>query len=124
MRVAHDQSATDCSNVDPPGHPTTRQTAKVTNVPHVIQQLNDKTLCATISGVFGHADHVAMQDAARVLIAAVQALEHAAAEDLFHEPRVEVRQPQELSLLCKCAVGDEGMDMGMEVGGVRAERLD
>ena len=47
-----------------------------------------------------------------------------APEDLFHEPRVEVRQLQELSTLRKCAVGDERMHVGVEVGGVGAERLD
>jgi hypothetical protein len=54
----------------------------------------------------------------------VQAPEHAAAEDLFHEPRVEVRERQELCLLCICAVGEVGVHVGVEVGGVRAERLD
>ncbi len=29
-----------------------------------------------------------------------------------------------VSLLCECAVGDEGMHVGVEVGGVGAERLD
>jgi hypothetical protein len=59
---------------------------------------------------------------ARKTLGAVQALEHAAAEDLLDEPRVEVRQLQELSLLIECAVGDEGVHVGMEVGGVGAER--
>ncbi len=54
----------------------------------------------------------------------LQALEHAASEDLLDESRVEVRELQELSLLCKCAVGDERMHVRVEVGGVRAERLD
>ena len=61
---------------------------------------------------------------AREALGAVQALEHAAAEDLVDEPRVEARQLQELSLLCKCAVGDEYMHVRVEVGGVGAEGLD
>ena len=40
----------------------------------------------------------------------------AAAEDLFHESRVEVRELQELSLLCKCAVGEEYLGMLREAG--------
>jgi hypothetical protein len=38
-------------------------------------------------------------------LGAVQALEQAAAENLFHESRVEVGELQELSLLCKFAIG-------------------
>ena len=53
----------------------------------------------------------------------MQALVHAAAEDLLDEPRVEVRQLQELALLIECTVGDEGMHVGVEVGRVGAERL-
>jgi len=65
-----------------------------------------------------------VEELLREPLGAVQALEHAAAEDLFHESCVELRELQELPLLCKCAVGEEYMHVGMEVGGVGAERLD
>jgi hypothetical protein len=51
-------------------------------------------------------------------LGAVLALEHAAAEDLLDEPRVEVGELQELSLPCQCSVGEEGMHVGAEIGGV------
>ena len=54
---------------------------------------------------------------------AVRAQEHTAAEDLLDEPRVEVRELQELAILIECAVGDEGIHVGVEVGHVGAERL-
>jgi hypothetical protein len=54
----------------------------------------------------------------------VQAPEHAAAEDLLDEPRVEVGELPELPLSFECAVRDERMHVGVDVGGVRAERPD
>lgn len=40
-------------------------------MPHFIQQLNDRTLCATISGVMTKEDFAAVQEASRGLIAKV-----------------------------------------------------
>ena len=59
-------------------------------------------------------------------LGAVQVLEHVAAEDLLDESRIEARDLEERSILfkLKCAVGEEYMHVGVEVGGVRAERLD
>ena len=53
----------------------------------------------------------------------MQALEQPAPKGLLDEPRVEVLQLQELSFFIECAAGDEGMHVGVEVGRVRAERL-